>query len=317
MDKVVIIGAGALGRFLAARFVAAGIDCVLVGREPGASHLRTHGVLLDTAGEISRVLVPIAIDCHQIAGADIVILCTKAGDLPQALDLAQPLAAGQPAFVTVQNGVEAPSQVEACFPRSAVMGSRIHGFFELDDGVVRHVGVEPSVVFGLTTPFGSERLRQFDTLLSQAGIMHRRSDGIAIELWEKLVLASALGGVGTAMGRKAGEIMQDEQGRAFLEDAMREIAKVAAARGVPLPDDCVERTLAFVAGFPPTATTSMQRDLEARRPSEYDCQVGAVIRLAADAGEDAPVHRRIDAMIRARGINVSSASEEAPSDRPE
>jgi 2-dehydropantoate 2-reductase len=69
-----------------------------------------------------------------------------------------------------------------------------------------------------------------------------------------------------------------------------------------LPNDCVEATLQFVAGFPADVTSSLQRDLEARRPSEFNQLTGAVLRMAAEAELDVPMHRRIAQAITARGL---------------
>jgi 2-dehydropantoate 2-reductase len=41
---------------------------------------------------------------------------------------------------------------------------------------------------------------------------------------------------------------------------------------------------------PAAATSSLQRDVAAGRPSEIDAWTGAVVRLAAAAGIAAPVH---------------------------
>ena len=60
---------------------------------------------------------------------------------------------------------------------------------------------------------------------------------------------------------------------------------VAQGRGVKLPGDVVERTLAFVSTFPHEATTSMQRDVMNGLPSELEAQTGAVVRL----GREVPV----------------------------
>ncbi|MBC2663478.1 hypothetical protein H7F50_17180 [Novosphingobium flavum] len=59
---------------------------------------------------------------------------------------------------------------------------------------------------------------------------------------------------------------------------------------------------AFVAEFPADATTSMHRDLEARRPSEYVSLTGAVIRMAAVSRISVPAHKEIESLIRQRGL---------------
>src|SRR5690606_8064768 len=139
-----------------------------------------------------------------VPSADLVLLCVKAEDLPAALELAAPLADAGPAFVTVQNGVEAPGQVAARFPAAPVIASRVHGFFELHDGAVHHVGVEPSLAFGLVAGEGADALDRFGEVLADAGIEHQYTADIWGELWRKFLLAASLGGVGAALGTAAG-----------------------------------------------------------------------------------------------------------------
>ena len=79
--------------------------------------------------------------------------------------------------------------------------------------------------------------------------------------------------------------------RTLLEEATREIWRLARARDIPVRDDAVERTLRFIDQLPFEATASMQRDIVAGRPSELEAQAGAVVRLAAETGVEVPINR--------------------------
>jgi len=83
------------------------------------------------------------------------------------------------------------------------------------------------------------------------------------------------------------------QTRQLLEEAMREALAVASALGVALPEDTLEKTMAFIDNMQPEATASMQRDIMAGRPSELEAQNGAVVRLGREAGVPTPVHNFI------------------------
>jgi 2-dehydropantoate 2-reductase len=76
----------------------------------------------------------------------------------------------------------------------------------------------------------------------------------------------------------------------MLEQGTREVFQVARASKIPLDDDAVARTMAFVAGQPPAGTASMQRDLIAGRPSELEAWNGAVVRLGQRAGVTTTLH---------------------------
>ena len=302
MTDLVIVGAGALGSYLAARLTLAGFDTVLIARRGRFDRIGPQEIRFDSGGVISCTDVAVHTYCMGSGPASFVLLCVKMGDLPAALELAAPAIGPETALVTVQNGVEAPGLVEARFPDSIVLASRVHGFFEMEGGLARHVGVEPSVVFGAMSAGHEGAAERLLYVLERTGIAARISPSIESDLWAKLVLASSFGGVGAATGLLAGELRNQPDAWNLLETAMHEVVGLARCRQVDLPDDIVASTLAFVATFPPDATTSMKRDLESGKASEYESLTGAVIRMATLAGLDIPAHRWIAALIRSRGL---------------
>lgn len=300
--SVTVIGGGALGSFLAARLARHGIAVSLVARGARLERVCSEGILLAADGAADRISVPARQSCENFPPPDIAILAVKAGDLGSALDLLEPVIRPGMGIVTVQNGVEAPDIAAARWPQAEVLAARVHGFFEMHGDAVRHVGVEPSVAFGPLDGKRAASADAFASCLTAASIAFTRPDDMRHALWEKFLLASAIGGVGLALGKPAGQLCSDGQARIMLEGAMEEIALVAAAKGVTLASDCVKQTMAFAASFPPGATSSLQRDMEAGRASEFDSLTGAVIRLADALDMEVPVHRAILRQIEARGL---------------
>lgn len=304
--EALIVGAGAIGSFLAARLWRAGHDVVLLARGGRLADIAAHGVRLEERGNVSRFAVPVI---GKVAGrepAKWIVLCTKTVDVAVALDAVAPAVGAGTIFVTTQNGVDTPDRVAARYPAAGILAARLHGFFEMEDGTVRHIGVPPSIALGEIAKAGpdagSARAIAFRTLLAGAGIAARVSSDIEAELWEKLVLVSALGGVGAATGLAAGAMRRDNEAWAFLAQAVSEVCALAARRGVRLAPGTARRTLDFVARFPEDARTSMTRDLEAGRASEYASLTGAVLGMARQAGLDVPAFRQIEAGLRARGL---------------
>lgn len=302
MTELLVIGAGTLGSYFAASIAAGGGKVALVAREPRLSVIRNQGIVLAANGAMSRHEIDLR---EELAGCEdpaLVLLCTKAQDLPDALAMLGPLAGKDLSILTLQNGVEAPDIAARAYPEASVIAARVHGFFEMQDGFVQHVGVEPSVAFGHYAGPDKGAEQVLAATLAQAGIAFCQSPDIRRELWEKFLLAASIGGVGSALGIPAGRIREDAVAWAMLKGAVLEIERLAHGKGIALAEDCVEQTLAFAATFPPGATTSMQRDLKESRASEYPFLTGAVIRMAGELDIDVPVCSTIAQNIADRGL---------------
>jgi 2-dehydropantoate 2-reductase len=76
----------------------------------------------------------------------------------------------------------------------------------------------------------------------------------------------------------------------MLTEAMQEILAIAKARGVKVPDDVVEKRLAFTDNSQPGVLASMHRDILEGRPSELMAQNGAIVRMGQALGVPTPVH---------------------------
>lgn len=301
-DHIVIIGPGALGTFFAARFALSGHSVSVVARGARLEAIRRDGLRLETSGQHVTVTVHAVDDPALVPAADLAIIATKTTGLAEGVAALAACVKPGTGVLTVQNGVEAPQLVADRLPGACILAGRVHGFFEMDGDAVRHVGVPPTVAFGPLTAACSAAADRLAHCLNAAAIAFDRPPDIAAALWEKLMLVSSIGGVGAALGLPIGAIRSHPDHAAMLRGAMAEVASVAAASGVVLAPDCVDRTLAFVASFPAEATSSLHRDLLAGRVGEFDSLTGAIPRLAAPLGVAVPVHCAIIALLAERGL---------------
>lgn len=307
MTRVAIIGAGAIGSLLGARLHEAGHDVLLVARGRRLEFLRREGVLLAENGVQRRVRVRAVESLTDESAPDHVIIATKTFQLPGALALLTHFRETPFGLLTVQNGVEAPHSAQFALPQASVFGARMHGFFELEDNVVRHAGVPASVAMGPAArsflgPMYQRKGADLAAILRRSDIPAELVPDVRPALWDKFLMAATIGGLAPAFGLTAGQVASNPTARAKLEQAMQEVAAIATALGIALPDDCVAAKLDFVSRFPPGVTSSLQRDLEARRPSEFVHLTGAIPRFAAQSGVPAPTADEIIEMLRARDL---------------
>jgi len=308
--RIAVFGAGAVGGYFGGRLAQAGHSVAFVARGAHLEALRRDGLRVESiAGGFHLRPVEAAAEPRAIGPVEAVLVCVKAWQVRETAAAMPPLLGAETFVVPLQNGVEAADELAAVVGPARVLGglARILAFVE-GPGHIRHTGVMPRLEFGERDGRGaSARVAALRAAFAQAqGVSVATPDDVTAAIWDKFLFITPLSAVGAVTRVPAGALRGVPETRHLLEQVTREIAALARARGVRLALDAVERTLAIVDGLPADATASMQRDIMEGRPSELDYQVGAVVRLAGEAGLDVPASAFLYASLlpaerRARG----------------
>jgi 2-dehydropantoate 2-reductase len=206
----------------------------------------------------------------------------------------KPLVGANTTVLPLQNGVDAASQLVDTLGAENVIGGlcRIVSFV-VEPGHIRHAGSTLSVTVGELDNRQSHRIATIEELFKRAGVAITIAPDIQVALWTKFLFIASFSGIGAIANAPAGVLRTDPQWRTQMLRAMQEIYSLAHARGINLPQDCVDRVMAFVDALSEDATSSMQRDIAAGKPSELEAQNGAVVRMAHEAGIEVPTHSLI------------------------
>lgn len=234
-------------------------------------------------------------------GADLVLLAVKAYSLEGALDEMEPLVGADTAILPLMNGVDHLEVLERRFGRERVLGGLCHIETALvEPGRIRQTSPRRDITFGELDGRVTPRVERIAAAFAAAGIPHRISTQIVADMWMKLIFISAMGGMTAVANRPLGAVLGDPDGRQVYERMVREAVAVARAAGVDLPADAFEQVMATTMGMDPAMTSSMQRDLAARRPVEVDALCGTVVRYGQRHGVDTPCQQAVTAAIRLR-----------------
>jgi 2-dehydropantoate 2-reductase len=195
--------------------------------------------------------------------------------------------------VPLQNGVEAPEQLIAELGADHVLGGLCAVVaFQAAPGHIKHSGANPLIRFGHLDDHADPRVNALsETFNHCSGVKSSIPDNMRVAMWMKFMLITPWSGLGAVSRAPIGVLLEQSETRELLVQATDEVYRLGLARGIALPDDSVDKTMATLEGITPNSTTSMQRDLIRGRPSELDAQNGAVVRLAREAGVDTPVNR--------------------------
>ena len=87
----------------------------------------------------------------------------------------------------------------------------------------------------------------------------------------------------------------------MVRGLMAEIERLAAAKGIALPADSVDRGIATVERFPHATRSSMQLDYEKGGRTEVELFIGYAVRTGRTLGIPAPLHEELYAKLKKRG----------------
>src|ERR1044071_5371271 len=298
--RIVIFGTGGVGGFFGGRLARAGEDVTFIARGEHLHAIKANGLRVDsTAGDFVIYPTNATDDVSEVGETDLVILGVKAWQVPEAACAIKPIVGPNTTVLPLQNGVEAVSQLVAELGSANVIGGlcRIVSFV-VGPGHIRHAGFTPSVIIGELNNLRTDRIIRIEEVFKHAGLEITIAPDIQVALWTKFLFIASFSGVGAMANAPAGVIRSDPKWRGYILNAMNEIYELAHARGVKLPPDSIDKVMSSVDGLPEDATSSMQRDIAAGKPSELESQNGAVVRMAREAGVEVPTHELIYETLR-------------------
>ena len=290
--KFAFFGIGGVGGFFAGLLAKAGFDVTFVARGKTLEALRQSGLRVEsTLGNFSLPQVTATGNPAEVRGLDAVFVTVKAWQVPEAAQQIRPMVGPQTMVIPLQNGVDAYDQLAAVLGAERVLGGLCHVIaFVTGPGSVKHMGLHPAVTIGEWDNTKSARVTRLVECFAQAGFKARVPDNMQVALWEKFLFLATLGAVGSVARCPAGVMRSVPESKALMQQAMREIADLARAHGIPLPDNAVDKTWKMIENIPGESTNSLQRDIMAGRPSELSALSGAVVRLAQAKGIRCPLH---------------------------
>jgi 2-dehydropantoate 2-reductase len=300
MMQIAIFGTGGVGGYFGGRLAQAGEDVTFIARGEHLRAIQSDGLKVDSLNGDFVVYPAKATDSvAEVGPVDLIIVGVKAWQVPEAARAMKPLVGPDTTVLPLQNGVDALAQLTAELGADAVIGGlcKIVSLV-VRPGHVRHAGFAPSMVIGEQDNQRTDRILGIEKTLNRAGLEATIASDIHVGLWMKFLFIASFSGVGAIANAPAGILRADPDLRAQMLQAMHEIYALAHARGIRLPQDSMEIAMAGVDALPADATSSMQRDIAAGKPSELESQNGAVVRMAHETGVEVTTHEFIYAKLK-------------------
>ena len=298
--RIAVFGTGGVGGYFGGRLAQAGEEVTFIARGEHLRAIKANGLKVES-GTGNFIVFPAKAtdDVRELGEVDLVIVGVKAWQVLDAAREMKPLVGTGTTVLPLQNGVDAASQLlNELSPDNVIGGLCRIVSFVVGPGQIRHAGYTPSIVIGELDNRRTERITRIAQVFNRAGLEITIAADIEIALWTKFLFIASFSGVGAIAQVPAGVLRTDPKWRGQILSAMKEIYALAHARGIDLPADSVDTVMSGVDALPEDATSSMQRDIAAGKPSEIDSQNGAVVRMARETGIEVPTHELIYELLR-------------------
>ena len=311
MNKVCIVGAGAIGGILGARLAAAGAcEVSALARGKTLQALREHGWRLRSGDTFMQVPGRAESDAAALGAQDLVILAVKGPALAEVARSLAPLLGPRTVVMPAMNGVpwwfcnglgelggtlrsvDPDGAITAAIEPGRVVGCVVHLSAAMPEpGLVQH-GMGNGLIVGEAGRGQSERADRIGALLRGAGFDTTVSANVRQDIWFKLWGNMTINPVSAITGATSDRILADPLVRAFCSAAMAEAQAIGSRIGCAI-DQTPEERQAMTAKLG-RFKTSMLQDAEAGRAIELDALVGAVREIGQRLGMVTP---NIDALM--------------------
>ncbi|MEK6618413.1 MAG: 2-dehydropantoate 2-reductase [Nitrospirota bacterium] len=297
MQRVMVVGAGAVGGFFGAHLARNNPDVSFLLRPRTLQAVRERGLTVRSATGSFTVRPPAAADPRDLPAPDLIILSVKAYDLDEVMDQIEAVMTDRTVLLTLQNGVDTEDRLIARFKRDCVVGGVALIYSKIvEPGVIEHYK-RGSVAIGELMGHKSPRVLQIAELFKQVGLTCQVVEDIRRSKWEKMCWNCVFNPITVLINDRVAKALDHPEMLSVIHQIVGEVAAVAAGLKVPLDADMADKVLRWSQEIR-DIHTSMYDDWKAGRPTEIDSLNGYIVQKGRELGIPTPVNEALTAMIK-------------------
>ena len=288
IETVGVIGLGALGVLYADQFTQAlGKDRVFVlADRQRTDRYRREGVWYNDElcdfnyADAAQITQPV----------DLLLFAVKFGGLDTAVDTCRHLVGPNTILLSVLNGITSEEVLGRAFGPEKVVWCVAQKMSAKKEGNRAYCDPTGELAVGLPAGADQAPLERLTAFFDQIGFAYSLSEDIRTHMWSKLLCNTGCNQAALVFQCDYGPLQVPGKPRDTMIGAMREVAAVANAEGVPLSEKDVAAWVDIIDHLPSNGETSMRQDGKNHRKSEVELFAGIIRRLAAKHGISVPVN---------------------------
>lgn len=283
-----IIGIGGAGGLLASSLIEGSLPPRIISRGAALRQLRNVGltIVTDNKPTLYSPIACVALDDAR-SFAPIVLVTTKSYDIPALIEEIAPRVASDTLLVTVQNGFASFDAISAAFgTERAAMGVLYVGASIVSPATI---DIKRGVA-QLFLPISHQaKLARLVDALERGGMEAALVEDIERRMWMKQLFLVPFAILNARTRQPIGKVREDPQTRQRWGEIASEIAAIATACAVPMPEDAAAASLTVADRFDPQADSSFARDVWANRPHEAEALFTPLLNRAKEHGVPCPL----------------------------
>lgn len=289
IEKVTLIGLGAMGVFFAPRISAKlGANFRILASGERKERLEKRGVTVNGINYHFPIITP------DVEGdpADLVIIAVKGYDLPQAIADIKNQVGPDTIILSVLNGVESEKQVAAVYGWRHMLYSYMRVSIVMKDGKTDFNPELGVIRFGdaKNDPENlSENVLACKELFDACDIKNKVDDDMLKGIWFKFMCNVAENMTCAMFGVPFGAFQKSDDANYFRNAAMWEVIRIANKLGIEIGQAEVDRQNHTLGRIPYENMPSTLQDLKNGKHTEVDMFAGTVVRLGKELGIETPI----------------------------
>ena len=296
--KVGIIGAGAIGGWVAARLALAGNPVAVLARGETLNALQA-GLIIREHGATAIASVAAYDDPQRLGPQDLVVVAVKAPALAEVAGQLGPMIGPDTLIMPMLNGVpwwflgdepldsvDPGGRIAESLPFDRLIGCVVHAACRRIAPNQVEVVHADKLLIGEPASGTSERVARLFALLDAAGLRPDATNNVRRAIWYKLWGNMTMNPLSALTLATADRILADEGLKPFILACMTEASAIGAAIDCPISESGEDRmaVTARLGAF----KTSMLQDIEAGRRIELEALVGAPREIGRRVGIATP-----------------------------
>lgn len=294
MDKILIMGTGALANLFGAQLSKTGMEVTLLGTwEEGVKAIREHGIrLASPEGEVAYPARAVRSPA-EVGQTRYALVLVKSWQTQRAARQLSEILEPDGVALTLQNGLENKEFLADRLgePRAA-QGVTTTGATLLGPGHVRPGGE------GIISVEDHPRLPPLITGLKKAEFKVEIASDVDSLIWGKLLINVAINPLTAILGVPNGKLLESQSAVDLMAFAVREVEKVAGSQGIKVGFGDPLAYAEDVARRTASNRSSMLQDISRGAPTEIEAICGAVVRAGQEKDISTPINQALTYLVK-------------------